>query len=126
MDPKKPTQEPVEKQYTAEEIKKMRDNMRTFYKEENSFLKLQAENARLKAEIKTSNVIELKATHEEAQIFAAIEQYALEAKLAQQRHESKTPPAPSVPPTAEKPKMEKPVKPVPVEPVPKKRKLKNQ
>lgn len=90
MDPKKPTQEPVEKQYTAEELKKMREGIKHNYKQEISVLKLQHEHARLKAELKEFHVRELKATYEEASIFDSMQR-------AQEKNQEKTPPSESKP-----------------------------
>jgi len=63
-----------EKEYTPEEIKKMRNDMRTMYKDENSMLKLQAENLKLQAEIEEYKVRRLEAMYKSAQIYALMQQ----------------------------------------------------
>lgn len=86
--------EKANKIFTADEIQQAQEKMRKHFKDENSYLQLQATNARLKAEIKQFNVLELKASYEEVNLFAQIAQMEKEAESNATDNASKIPPQP--------------------------------
>jgi len=72
-----------QREYTPEEMAKMRTKMTAFYKEENKHLQPQATYYRLLAEIEENKVRRYSAMAQGAHMYAQAEQAEAEAKAAQ-------------------------------------------